>query len=90
MRIIAEVVRYLLFIPVQLAGYYVIIIIVLVIVALVSIYDKQIVHWLQPTAEKIREYVASAVPCTPIPFTIEGHLAWPGHIPPLAMILCLN
>lgn len=38
-------------------GYYVILAIILVIVILITVYDKQIVHALQPTAEKIREYV---------------------------------
>jgi hypothetical protein len=33
------------------AGYYVILVLILVITVLVSVYHKQIVHWLTPAAE---------------------------------------
>ena len=36
-------------------GYYVALIIILIVVILVTVYDKEIVHALEPTANKIRE-----------------------------------
>ena len=41
----------------RLLGYYVILAIILIIFALISIYDRQIVNWLQPEADKIKKHV---------------------------------
>ncbi|KLO06843.1 hypothetical protein SCHPADRAFT_945770 [Schizopora paradoxa] len=53
--------------------YYIIGIVLIVVIALISIYDKQIVRWFQPTAEKIKNLPAGWV----IPIAIFFIISFP-------------
>ncbi|KAI5117038.1 hypothetical protein M0805_004745 [Coniferiporia weirii] len=65
--------------------YYIILTIVLIIVILISVYDRQIVNWLEPTAQKIKKLPAGWV----IPIAILFVISFPplgGH--EIIAILC--
>jgi len=53
--------------------YYIIAIVIIVAVALISIYDKQIVRWFEPTANKIKKLPAGWI----IPIAIFFIISFP-------------